>query len=225
MASPPQPSRHWVIGDVHGCADSLLDLLGRIPTGDRLILCGDVINRGSQIERAMQLAWSLVGRGRAVWLRGNHEQGLLKALSNSFRNAGPELAGCDTYRQLGDGPCRLWQDRLSSLPLVYRGQGWTATHAGFDPITWKPDLSIRLPFWQAYDGRFGNVVIGHTPAPEVRRLNGITMIDTGACYGGTLTAYCPENGDQISVPGARVGRSPRALAASGRTRPDHFRTC
>jgi serine/threonine protein phosphatase 1 len=225
MASPPQPSRHWVIGDVHGCADSLLDLLRRIPTGDRLILCGDVINRGPQIERAMEVAWNLVSQGRAVWLRGNHEQGLLKALSKGSRPPGPELAGCETYRQLGDAPCRFWQTRLASLPLVYRGHGWTATHAGFDPITWKPDLSIRLPFWQAYDGRFGNVVIGHTPAPEVRSLNGITMIDTGACYGGSLTAYCPENGDLISVPGARVGRGSRAPVLAGPAPADPSRPC
>ena len=69
MLPPSQPSRHWVIGDVHGCADALQSLLERLPTGDRLVLCGDVINRGPQIERAMQLAWSLVQEGRAVWLR------------------------------------------------------------------------------------------------------------------------------------------------------------
>ncbi|MFS6827315.1 metallophosphoesterase [Cyanobium sp. ATX-6F1] len=53
-----------MIGDVHGCADSLCDLLGLLPATDRLILCGDVINRGPEIERSMELAWSLVTSGR-----------------------------------------------------------------------------------------------------------------------------------------------------------------
>jgi serine/threonine protein phosphatase 1 len=81
-----------------------------------------------------------------------------------------------------------------------------APHAGFDPTTWEPDLSIRMPFWQSYDGRFGEVVIGHTPGPQVRRLGQIVMVDTGACYGGELSAYCPETGAIHAVPGLRDRR-------------------
>ena len=61
-----------------------------------------------------------------------------------------------------------------------------------------------MPFWQAYDGRFGDVVIGHTPGPQVRRLGKIVMVDTGACYGGDLSAYCPETGEIRRVAGQRA---------------------
>jgi serine/threonine protein phosphatase 1 len=202
MASAPPHQRHWVIGDVHGCAHALQALIDRLPSTDHLILCGDLINRGPQIERAMQLGWSLVTAGRGTWLRGNHEQKLLEALDQGGSIANPNLAGSDTYRQLGPQPCRLWRRRLASLPLAYWGRGWVATHAGFDPLTWKPDLGIRTPFWRAYDGRFGEVIIGHTPGPFVKRIrNSIVTVDTGACYGGQLSAYCPETGSTISVPG------------------------
>jgi hypothetical protein len=60
-----------------------------------------------------------------------------------------------------------------------------------------------MAFWQAYDGRFGEVVIGHTPGPGLRKINGIVMVDTGACYGGDLTAYCPETGLVTTSPGLR----------------------
>ena len=63
-----------------------------------------------------------------------------------------------------------------------------------------------MAFWQAYDGRFGEVVIGHTPGPYVRRLGQIVMVDTGACYGGELSAYCPETGVVRSVPGLQQGQ-------------------
>ena len=203
MASAPPHPPHWVIGDVHGCAQALAELIARLPRGDRLILCGDLINRGPQIQKAMELGWSLVQSGRAVWLRGNHEQKLLDALNQGKWFANPDLAGSDTYRQLGHDQCRLWRRRLASLPLAYWGQGWVATHAGFDPLSWKPDLGIRAPFWRAYDGRFGDVIIGHTPEQTVkRRRNAIVMVDTGACYGGRLTAYCPETGATVSVPGS-----------------------
>ena len=151
----------------------------------------------------MHRIWSLVESGRAVWLRGNHEQDLIQGLQGANGEAERRLAGCDTYRQLGERECRQWLDRLQHLPLAYWGEGWVATHAGFDPTSWEPDLSIRMPFWQAYDGRFGDVVIGHTPGPNVRRLGRIVMVDTGACYGGDLSAYCPETGAIRSVPGLR----------------------
>ena len=206
MTSPSRSCHHWVIGDVHGCADALELLVARLPAGDKLVLCGDVINRGPEIRRTMELAWGLVSSGRAIWLMGNHEADLVAALRQGDWTAQRALAGCDTYRQLGDRHCRIWQERLEQLPLTYSGKGWLATHAGFNPDTWEPDLSIRMPFWQAYDGRFGEVVIGHTPGPQVRRLGQIVMVDTGACYGGELSAYCPETGAIQAVYGLQERR-------------------
>lgn len=209
MTSRSNHPRHWLIGDVHGCADALQHLVARLPSVDRLILCGDVINRGPQIERAMDLAWSLVESGRAVWLKGNHEHKLTRALRAGSWASQADLAGCDTYRHLGDQLCRHWLERLEQLPLAYWGEGWVATHAGFDPVTWQPDLSVRQPFWDGYDGRFGEVIVGHTPAARVRRsANNIVTVDTGACYGGTLSAYCPETREVIEVQGIRLPRAP-----------------
>jgi serine/threonine protein phosphatase 1 len=188
-------------------------LLRVLPAEDRLIFNGDVINRGPQILEAMDLVWSQVRSGRAVWLRGNHEADLVDALNRDDRDTQRALAGCDTYRQLGDRTCRRWQQRLESLPSLYPGRGWIATHAGLDPSTWQPDLRIRKPFWQAYDGRFGEVVVAHTPGHRVRRQGWIVLIDTGACYGGELSAYCPETGAIVQVPGAR---QPLAAAAAQR---------
>ena len=191
--TPPSPTQHhWVIGDVHGCARSLAALVDLLPPQDRLVLCGDVINRGPAIAETMDLAWDLVRSGRCVWLQGNHEADLIQALRSGPWQGQIGLAGCDTYRQLGDRQCRHWLERLETLPLAYWSQGWVATHAGFDPLSWQPHLSIRMPFWQAYDGRFGTVIVGHTPGSVVRRLHDIVMVDTGACYGGELSAYCPE---------------------------------
>jgi serine/threonine protein phosphatase 1 len=175
------------------------------------VFCGDVINRGPRIEAAMEIAWGLVQSGRAVWLMGNHERALVEGLGGGEEMALASLAGCDTYRQLGDRRARLWLDRLRHLPLAYWGQGWVATHAGFDPISWKPDLSVRMAFWQAYDGRFGEVIVGHTPGPTVRHVRNVALIDTGACYGGDLTAYCAETRQVRRVPG--LSPQPGARAA------------
>jgi len=188
MTTASRRSRHWVIGDVHGCDAALEDLLQRLPSRDRLIFCGDAINRGPNTPAVMDRIWGLVESGRAVWLRGNHEQDLINALQNGEA----AIAGLDSA---------LWLKRLRQLPMAYWGEGWVATHAGFDPESWQPDLRVRMGFWQNYDGRFGEVVIGHTPGPHVRHLPQIVMVDTGACYGGDLSAYCPETQQVVSVPG------------------------
>jgi serine/threonine protein phosphatase 1 len=204
--------RHWVIADVHGCHAALQCLLALLPEDDRLIFCGDVINRGSAVAATMETVWSLVERGRAVWLMGNHENALVRALNRPTTLSRQNLKACETYRQLGEPLCRLWKPRLAALPLAYWGEGWVATHAGFDPQTWQPELTIRLPFWNAYDHRFGDVIVGHTPGPGIRRLGSIVLIDTGACYGGQLTAYCPETGLNLSVPGETVASQLHTLA-------------
>ena len=188
MTTASRRSRHWVIGDVHGCDAALEDLLQRLPSRDRLIFCGDAINRGPNTPAVMDRIWGLVESGRAVWLRGNHEQDLINVLQNGEAAA----TGLDSA---------LWLKRLRQLPMAYWGEGWVATHAGFDPQSWQPDLRVRMGFWQNYDGRFGEVVIGHTPGPHVRHLPQIVMVDTGACYGGDLSAYCPETQEVVSVPG------------------------
>jgi len=218
MSPSPRSPHHWVIGDVHGCAEALDELVALLPYDDRLVFCGDLINRGPRIEAAMNMAWQLVESGRAVWLMGNHERELVNALRSEEGRRLRDLETCDTYRQLGEVGCRIWLERLERLPLAFWGRGWVATHAGFDPVAWRPHLSIRLPFWQAYDGRFGDVVVGHTPGPEVRRLDRIVLIDTGACFGGKLTAYCPETAEHRQVNGLPSFTMPapqRRLTAQG----------
>ena len=137
----------------------------------------------------MHLVWDLVGCGRATWLRGNHEQALIDALTECGEGAQSALN-------------RQWAHRLNQLPLLHCADGWCATHAGFNSAG-EPDLSIREPFWETYDGRYGRVVIGHTPRPAVERHQRIVLIDTGAVYGGLLSAYCPETDAVVQVQGPR----------------------
>ena len=187
-------TRHWVIGDVHGCLLALDELLELLPPGDHLIFCGDVVGRGPDIQTTAERVWGLVSSGRATWLRGNHEQRLINA--QAARLEGEDDTPCKT------NPCntKQWIARLRTLPVVFQGDGWVATHAGFDQDG-HPDLEIREPFWRTYDGRFGRVVVAHTPGDDVRYQGQIVIIDTGAVYGGQLTAFCPETEAVVQVNG------------------------
>ena len=199
--------RHWVIGDVHGCHDALERLLGLLPESDQLVFCGDVVGRGPDVVSTAERVWGLVRSGRATWLRGNHEQRLSQdpVLQHALWPTSPDVA-------------QLWVERLQALPLVFQGDGWVATHAGFDAND-CPDLEIREPFWQTYDGRFGQVVVAHTPGLEVRRHGQIVLIDTGAVYGGLLTAFCPETDAVVQVQGE--DHTGAGLRAKGMTKQLH----
>jgi len=199
-------NRHWVIGDVHGCLDALEVLLSVLPDEDHLVFCGDVVGRGPDVQQTAEQVWTLRQDGRATWLLGNHEQRLIDSpdLQQRLWPQAPDIA-------------QTWVHRLSSLPLLFEGNGWVATHAGFDQHG-QPDLEIREPFWNGYDGRFGRVVVAHTPGVDVREHGEIVLIDTGAVYGGRLTAFCPETSAVVQVqglePDERANNTERSIDAS-----------
>lgn len=75
--------RHiWIAGDIHGCYQWLMDELARrnfIPAQDLLISVGDLIDRGPDSIKCLELM-------RENWfyaVRGNHEQMALDAISKN----------------------------------------------------------------------------------------------------------------------------------------------
>src|SRR5688572_28443005 len=85
------------IGDIHGCHQEFAELLSRInlTKENGVVLVGDLINRGPDSHRAIQLA----REARAVSLLGNHELRFVK-----YRRTGDKKylreGDLDTHRQL-----------------------------------------------------------------------------------------------------------------------------
>jgi len=140
-------------------------------------------------------------------LMGNHEATMLDALAGE-RAAGTDWlfaggkATLESYGINPDGPRDTWtnlipqhhQDFLRGLALVHRAGGYAFVHAGVRPGIALEDqarddlLRSRQPFLYS-EADFGAVIVhGHTSvkAPVVRH-NRIA-IDTGAVFGGQLTA-------------------------------------
>jgi len=66
-----------IIGDIHGCFDELCLLLESIPfnpSTDQLISVGDVIGKGPQVRKCLQLLYFY----KALVIKGNHELWYLK---------------------------------------------------------------------------------------------------------------------------------------------------
>ncbi len=82
-----------IIGDVHGCYDELISLLGVLgyqidnaelkvtPPADRkVIFVGDLVDRGPGIPQALRLVMKMVEDGVAFCVPGNHDMKLMRKL-------------------------------------------------------------------------------------------------------------------------------------------------
>ncbi len=193
------------IGDVHGCAWELEALLEKLaPTRhDRIILLGDLINRGPESARVIALARQHAHRS----LLGNHELRLL----NYRRTGDPthlKRSDYDTLKQLGP---KEWA-YLEAMPLTARvdGQATVLVHGGFLPnqpwrgqparvvtriqvVTADGEPHKRAdfpdaPHWSELWNGPPFVVYGHTPRDEPQRTKWTLGIDTACAMGGALTA-------------------------------------
>jgi bis(5'-nucleosyl)-tetraphosphatase (symmetrical) len=127
----------FFVGDVQGCADELEELVGRARSrfGDEfeLWVAGDVVNRGPENRRALELVRELVDAGRGRFVLGNHEvHFLLVALGLR------ELGRNDSIGDLLGAPdAAEWVDWLLARPLVetgvLAGQPFAMVHAASHP--------------------------------------------------------------------------------------------
>jgi serine/threonine protein phosphatase 1 len=201
----------FAIGDIHGCFDelrSLLDFCGRsagaIEHG--FVLLGDYVDRGpaSQDVIAFLMREQTAARSRFRCLMGNHDSMLSIAAGRARSDADLMQwwanGGDKTLEAYGvDDPSDLPADHLAwirALPVCLHDGDRFFVHAGvrpgipLDAQSEDDMLWIREPFLSSALWHGALVVHGHTPTatcvPDVRpnRVN----LDTGACFGGTLTA-------------------------------------
>ena len=204
--------RTIVIGDVHGCADELQDLLRAAGAGpqDRLISVGDLIGKGPD-SRAV-LDWAMKAPNLECAL-GNHE---LRFLRHWKLGPAPDEKPADreTRAQLlprVDEYLRF----IESWPLYIARRHYLVVHAGFDP---RKSLrghdadeltNIRrldddeTPWYEAYEGR-RLVVFGHWARHEPVIRENVIGLDTGCVYGGALSALILPERRVISVRARRA---------------------
>ena len=73
---------YYVIGDVHGKAGMLEDLLKTWDGKTQLLFLGDLIDRGEDSRRVLEMVKDLVENQGAICISGNHEYMFLTWLDN-----------------------------------------------------------------------------------------------------------------------------------------------
>jgi Predicted kinase len=232
-----------IVGDIHGCSAELEALLaklgyvdGRHPEGRTAVFVGDLVDRGPDSPGVLRRVMGMVESGDALCVPGNHENKLARWLAGRSVRHSHGLA--ETVEQLGreDDAFRLrvraFIDGLVShyvldggrlvvchagLPEKYHGRtsGRVRSHALYGETTGETDeygLPVRHPWAEEYRGR-ATVVYGHTPVPDTSWVNNTICLDTGAVFGGRLTALRWPERELVDVPAERVWYEPaRPLA-------------
>ena len=197
--------RTIAVGDIHGCVaefEALLEKLA-LTKHDRLILLGDLVNRGPDSAGVIKLAREYAHRS----LLGNHELRLL-----NFRRTGdPSHLKKTDYETLKQLDAKDWA-YLASMPLTFELPEFKTVlvHAGFLPgRTWRaqparvvtriqvvgPDGEPHkrsefpaAPHWSEMWIGPPFVIYGHTPRREPAVGKWSLGIDTACAMGGALTA-------------------------------------
>lgn len=122
----------YAVGDIQGCYDPLIKLLDKVnfdPANDTLWCVGDLVNRGPDSLKTLQLLYSI--RDSLITVLGNHDLHLIACFYDQNR-----LKKHDTLKEIieAEQGAQLihW---LRQQPLVYYHQPLRTTmvHAGIPP--------------------------------------------------------------------------------------------
>lgn len=182
-------AEYFVIGDVHGKAGMLEELLHHWDGQAKLIFLGDLIDRGENSRAVLEMVQNLVEKKGAVCLSGNHEYMFLTWLDNpekSYdhyrRNGGDTTINSILGRPL-DTPVDSVLDAqaildvapdlvtfIRNMPFVVETKQYIFVHAGvdLDLEDWHDTSDyqkvwIRNPFHEGQNHTGKTIVFGHTP--------------------------------------------------------------
>ena len=174
--------RRIVIGDVHGCYRTLVELIEnkvKATAGDKLYFLGDLIDRGPRVRQTVDYVVDLCERGRAVVIRGNHEEMLLQSLTDAIAFSNWIYNGCEsTLAGFGvQHPLDIPEKYLNffqNLPYFVEFDDFILVHGDLDFDAENP---FENKYWMVW-GRslcarpekigYRKVVVGHTPTPLPR---------------------------------------------------------
>jgi len=199
--------RHvWVVSDIHGCYQWLMDELKRRhfnPYEDLLISVGDIIDRGPDSVSCLALMHEKWFRA----VRGNHEQMALDSLQdNDFAlwtmNGGIWFARLESGQQKR---ALALLEECRMLPIIIEitcANGLNViAHADYpsEEYAWNKPVSEQRVLWDrnrlmGFMAGKGQGIrgadhfwFGHTPLDKRYDFNNLHYIDTGAVFDGYFT--------------------------------------
>ena len=200
-----------VIGDIHGCAHALRDLLTQIVnTQCQIVFVGDLMDRGTDFGSVLTIVKSLCtnpekwGVSSAICLMGNHERMMLNAHSGYDFSLWLQNGGrIEDLQRVSDAKAWGW---LNGLPLYYEHSTrveWDGeavkllvTHGSVSPGVPLAQQEEETLYWGRKIQGFSTdhiTVHGHTICAEGEPLQyetptgKVLRLDTGSYATGVVT--------------------------------------
>ncbi|MFD9747374.1 polynucleotide kinase-phosphatase [[Kitasatospora] papulosa] len=218
--------------------DTLLGKLGyengSHPEGRTAVFVGDLVDRGPDSPGVLRRVMSMVSSGDALCVPGNHENKLGRYLKGRKVQHSHGLAETVEQLEREDAEHSEFREEVADfidglvshyvldggrlvvchagLPEKYHGRtsGRVRSHALYGDTTGETDefgLPVRYPWAEEYRGAAA-VVYGHTPVPTASWVNNTLCLDTGAVFGGKMTALRWPEREIVDVPAERVWYEP-----------------
>ncbi|MCA9672828.1 MAG: metallophosphoesterase [Myxococcales bacterium] len=232
----------FAIGDVHGCASELNELLNKLPisSDSTLVFLGDYIDRGPESREVIDTILDLRQQCNVVTLLGNHEAMLLDFLAEPrsvraglfiYNGGSSTLASYANENGNFDFPPSHVEFFRALLPC-YETERYFFCHAGAPEIPLAQvdfDAHRETLIWSRSimrtEYRWNKTIVhGHSPRPNVELLPWRINVDTGCGFrGGALSAIELPTGRVFSVPRSGVRRRVYLRDLESRRRALRFR--
>ncbi|MEX2444697.1 MAG: metallophosphoesterase [Alkalispirochaeta sp.] len=203
------PGRRLIVGDIHGCAQTMRALLGEylaVSRGDHLHFLGDLVSKGPDSRDVLQFLVELEDAGVGVTVvRGNHEEAILRA-----RGKGP--AALQALLERTNNDSLLTADGGTDLEspwlrIMEASRYWVdlhdaiLVHGGIDMQRTEPFadghalVSLRKTTYNARVAGNRPVIHGHTRRPLSTIIESLVTdasvipLDNGAVGGPSRKPY------------------------------------
>ncbi|OQP49744.1 metallophosphoesterase [Niastella yeongjuensis] len=189
--------RKFIVGDIHGCYDELMELVEKIglTDDDLLVSLGDIVDRGNKSKEVYEY---FLNRPNSVVLMGNHErkhqngvlsyaQEIVKVqLGNAYEGFLQWLNGLAYYYETGEALIIHAFFEHDQELTKQKQEVLSGSTAGDRYLEKKyPEGSSWTDFYTGVKPIiYGHRVVGDQP----KVTNNTYGIDTGACHGNYLTA-------------------------------------
>ena len=222
----------FLVGDVQGCYRAMREFAGRIRKENvsakeeredasqrKIVFVGDMADRGPYDAESVIYITALVRSGRAILVKGNHDENLLKGLKGEAISSGETNETVRELRKrLSPGSIQKIIEMLERAPYYEEWKHLVVVHASLPRI---PRQGEVVPDWETHSMTHGArsgafvggraevwklpntvahdpevlVVGGHTheEEPMMERISGTAVLDAGVELKGTLWGmYYPE---------------------------------
>lgn len=192
----------YFIGDIHGCINTLKKLIEekiKPSINDKLIFMGDYIDRGPNTKAVIDelINYRDTKQFKTVFLRGNHEDMLLKSINQSNLISDWKKNGGDTTLESFNAasPNQInnkYIDFLKNTEFYYSNKRFVAVHAGMNFDIDNPFDDGNAMLWRRNKiiekDKIDNkrLIVAHTPVTLNEAENSLRtdkiMIDGGCVY-------------------------------------------